>query len=594
MLYFIILILILILLKERWCIIIKKSNKYILASISAIYISNIVLSTINNNEVILAVDYDNSSLNSSILNRTIGIDEDFEEEIVENVELSELLSTINSSIALYKESENLDYLTEAIETFGSIPKYANNITNTEVKNSVELNDCFNELRVTCYNLPSKKNQESYVTMLSEKIFLGWKYDKDIMHYKDVFLLNGLVDYNTNKLSNIQERLDYLKYVTEYYSLYGDQYPKFEVIPDIMMPEERPPVVDEGLGGDNGNNDNSNNNNNNNSGNNDNGNNNQPSVEIPVIDNSNNFTYITKFEKDGNSCYKVEETYQDGEKIKEDKSLANKSDYVQCSIYDYLDLGTDNSSPNIQLDEDYLYNNQNTESEYFAYYTITKNTKNPYYFNTGIRASSDGKSLSYNQLRDLLYQITIKLNSFNVKSNNKSLFVVDGQPIVLDKLKNFDYNTNYIESIFDDFNNVDIKIMKDSNYKQLLVDYNKEIFNKKYINNIIIDGKLSNKKELAWLDAQGVIKVDIQSITELLGATTSIEDDMLYIKKDKIEIVIQNDNLEYMVNDETTGFLNKVYKDNGRFICELANIPQKLGFDVDFAVETFTLDFSELE
>lgn len=548
----------------------------------------------NNDVLIRAIESSSKSINTFEIDRFPDTPEEEEEEVVEQVEFEELLSKIDTSILSYEESKDILYLKEAIETFGSLPKYTKEITNALVSSSKELDDYFKKIRNYCYSLDTTKNQETYVKMFAEKIFLGWKYDKEITHYKDVFLLNGLVYYNTNKLENIQERLNYLDYVAKYYLMYGDPYPKFEVIPDIMLPpEEKPPIIenkpDTGETNNNGSNNGSNN-----TTNDSNSDTNKPSLDIPVVDNSSNFTYITNFKKEGKECYKIEETYQDGKKIKENKTLANKSDYVQCSIYDYVNFGAINVSPDIQIDKDYLYNNQNADSEYFAYYTITKKDKNPYYYNTGIRASLDGETLSYNQLSDLLYQITIKIDSFNVKSNNKSLFVIDGEPIVLDKITTPDYKKDYVENLFENNSNIGIKIMKNSSYKNMLLENKEEKLTRKYINNITIDGDNISDKNIVWLNEDGIIKIDIKAIAELLGAKVHISNDILSIEKDDVKISIKNNNIEYTINDETSGFLEKVYISDDKYVCELANIPQHLGFDVDFDIEKFKLEFNKIK
>lgn len=572
-------------------------NKYILIGISTVSINGAIYSIIGNNNNIDAVFINNRLIDKP--NQDIIEGETPEEEIIK-VDFSELLTKIESNVTLYEKTKNISYLDIAIDSFGSIPKYSNNLTNDIVKNSNELYEFFKDIRYYCYNLDSKTYQEDYVKKFSEKIFLGWKYDKNISYFKDKFLIEGLVQYNKGILSNIQERLNYLEYVAKYYLENGDPYPEHEIIPEISLPEN--PLPDDNNDNNNDNNDNNdnnndnNNNNSNNSNNNSNNNinNNKPNTDISIEGDKNNYTHITKFKKEGNKCYEIKETYLNGKKTKEYKTLASKSDYVQCSIYDYVNFGSGTSLPNIEIDEDYLHNDQNVDSEYFAYYTVTKGDKIPYYYNPGIRASSNGDSLSYNQLSDLLYQLVVKTEDFSVKSNKKSLFVIKGKPIVLDSNKNPDYTKIYIENMLNEHPDLGLKIMKNSQFKSSLAEYEDENLNRDYISNITINDLEVEDKNIAWINENGILKTDIKTITELLGASTEIKEDKLVIKKDSIEIILQNNKIEYFVNNENSSFLEKTYKNKSKFISELADIPQRLGYDVDFDIEKNKLEFTKTD
>lgn len=550
-----------------------------------------------NNKNINAISFDNIEVNDTYINsrNQEGMEDETPEEEIILFSFDELLAQIKTDIGLYEQNKDILYLQSAIEIFGKIPKISESLSNNIVMESKELNEIFESIRLYCYNLDSTLKQESYVQMFAEKIFLGWKYNKNITHYKDKFLIEGLVKYNIGKLPNIQNRLDYLEYVARYYVEYGDPYPEHESIPEIVLPEDPLPDKEEDGNGNNGGNNNNNNNNNSNNNNNNNNNiNNKPNGDNNVANNINNtYDSIIKFKRSGNKCYKVEETYRNGKKISSKKILADKSDYVQCSIYDYVDFGSNVLSPVIEIDKDYLYNSQNEDSEYFAYYTVTKGDKTPYYYNTGIRANSEDNSLSYNQLSDILYQLTIKTNAFNVKSNSKSLFIIDGKPIVLDKNENPTYTKLYVENMLNEYPNLGIKIMKSSEYKSSLDKYNEENIDRNYINSITVDDTEVTESNIAWIDDDETIKTSIQTIAKILGANTKVTDDKLIINKDGIEIVIQNNSKEYYINGEISSFLNESYKNKNIFVSELADIPQKLGYNVDFDSDKNKLEFKKI-
>lgn len=541
------------------------------------------------NKNINALSSDNIEVNNTNFNIRIHPDEmegETPKEEIEYFSFDEILTQIKNNISLYEENKNLIHLQNAIETFGKIPKIAESINNDTIKNSEDLNNIFEIIKLYCYNLDSTSNKDYYVQMFAEKIFLGWKYNKEIIYYKDVFLIDGLVSYNRGKLSNIQSRLDYLEYLTKYYIEYGDPYPEHETIPEISLPEPPLPDIDE----DNGNNGGNNSSGSNNGNINDNNNN----VSKPDINTDYIYDNVVKFEKSGTKCYKVEETYKNGVKVTSKKTLADKSDYVQCSIYDYVNFGSNILSPVVKIDKEYIYNNQNTDSDYFVYYTITKKDKVPYYFNSGIRAKTEDISISYNQLSDILYQIVIRKEAFNVKSNTKSLFVIDGKPIVLDKNKKSNYTKTHIENMLNEYPDLGIKIMKNKEFKNILNEYNEENLERNYIKNITIDDEELAEYDVAWIDKETeTIKVSAEMLSKILGANTKSIDDTLIITKDGIEILIKNNSKDYYVNGRVSSFLNKTYTHKGILISEIADIPQKLGYNVDFDLEKNMLEFKKI-
>lgn len=546
------------------------------------------------NEDINALSSDNIEINNTKFNARIHPDEmegEIPNEEIKYFSFDELIAQIKSNLDLYKKNNDLIHLQKAIEVFGEIPKTSESLTNDIVKNSEDLKNLFETIKLCCYSLDSESNKNYYVQMFAEKIFLGWKYDKNIVYYKDTFLISGLVNYNKDKLSNIQSRLDYLEYVTNYYIEYGDPYPEHETIPEISLPETPLPEVplpdkDENNGNSGENNSSDSNNNNIN---NDNSDVSKPNINIDNIYNS-----VIKFEESGGKCYKVEETYNNGIKVASKKILANKSDYVQCSIYDYVNFGSNIVSPVVEVDKEYIQNNQNTNSDYYIYYTITKTDKTPYYFNSGIRARIEDMTISYNQLSDVLYQIAIKKEAFNVKSNTKSLFVINGKPIVLNKNKQSDYTNTDIENILNNYPDLGVKIMEDKEFKVMLNNYNEENLERNYIENIIIDGNDIKADDIAWIDKESeIIKTSIEMLSQKLGANTKSIDDTLIITKDGIEIILKNNSEDYYVNGNISSFLDKTYTHKGILISEIADIPKRLGYNVEFDLDKNMLEFKKI-
>ena len=106
-------------------------------------------------------------------------------------------------------------------------------------------------------------------------------------------------------------------------------------------------------------------------------------------------------------------------------------------------------------------NQNKESEYFLYYTINANSKKPYYYNSGIRADKNNKTLSFNQLRDGIYQMMSQVNAFAIDDNSKSLYILNGKPIVIRKGGSDTYTESDINNMLKNYPMFKVKIQRES-------------------------------------------------------------------------------------------------------------------------------------
>ena len=522
-----------------------------------------------------------------------------------SITFDEVINELTQLMNDYEQTKNIDKLRSAVITFGEIPKITKSLNNNIVKNSTALNDLFNSIRLECYNRELIVEQEVLVKLFAEEIFLGWKYDKSITHFKNELLIDGLINYNLNRLPNIQDRLNYLLIVFDFYDRLGDPFPGLNEIPEIDNPADTengpietppnfPPSITEDeddfygdieISG--------------------------PSVDISngsndsngdESDNNSNESYIeetynisTYYKAIDNRCYKIKEITQNGITKEVDRVLVDKSEYIYCGIYDYTNFGDGYSSGQTIIDEDYLENDQNQDSSYFVYYTTTNNDKAPYYYNTGIRASADGKTISFNQLKDSMYHLALKNKSFTTDSNNESLYIIDGKPVVLRKTVDDTYTQKDIDRILAPFNNLHIKIMKDTEYEkhQSMYDKVQNESDVSYINELVIDGVSVLEKRIAYIE-NNVIKISIETLCELLSAKATPSGNNLTIKKGKNEIILSNGKKEYKVNGEVKEFLTPVSKSGDKYISELADIPTLLGYTSEYNSNDNTLVFIEMK
>lgn len=523
----------------------------------------------------------------------------------DKVLIEDLILELNQNISDYEKNKDNSYLELAIKNFGNLPKRALSINNNDKAIFQKVDYIFSKIKIYCYNLHTNSLREEYVVKLAESIFLGWKYNKNITYYKDIFLLEEIINYNKNILPNIQNKLDYLKYVIEFLERNGDSNPKGDFIPIIMMPEPNPDEEYEDFIKDDIVEDYEDTNNKDNIGN------TKPDVDkgpdlggfiesgssdSDISNSSTSISTINRFEKSGNSCYKVEEIYSRGQLLKSNKTLANKSDYVKCGIYDYLDFGNSVIAPNIEINTEHLYQNQNEDSSFYVYYTVTKNNKNPYYFNSGIRVNESNKTLTYNQVSDILYQISIKENAFYLKDNSKSLFITQGKSVVLQDNSLNSFSETYVNNLLKDFPNLGIKIVERDIDENLINNIDVEINEenskeKQYITNILINNNKFLEDNLVWVEDDS-IKASINTLAVGLGAKVTELKNSLIISKDNNKIELFNNKQECYINELKTELNSKVYIMDGNYIVDLKLITESLGYIMDYNIENDILTISD--
>ena len=81
------------------------------------------------------------------------------------------------------------------------------------------------------------------------------------------------------------------------------------------------------------------------------------------------------------------------------------------------------------------------------YTFDKNSDSPYYYDTGIHVSKD-HTLTYQQARDALHQITVQAKGKFVEDNDRALALLDGM-IILVEDKGKSIPVSEFTSLFDE-------------------------------------------------------------------------------------------------------------------------------------------------
>lgn len=478
----------------------------------------------------------------------------------------------------YKNNKNIDTLKESIKLFSELPSHMNRSDINALDSENSIDEVFFNIRDAIYELPSKELNEALI-YYGENIFLGWRLNKSVDVYGSKYLSRELSDYNKGKNNQCQPRLEYLKGLYNYFLKNVDTDYDSGVIPeiDINKPDKPsdstvwdPTNPDYNFKPDGS----------------DSGNSNQGG-DVP----DNNFSSIYNgsyidYKKSNNKCYKVNISYKEGKEVSRAESLLPKSDFVKCGIYDYVHSNIKKpTGHNTSVDKDYLYEDQNLESKYSIYYTLNKKSSSPYYFDTGIKTSALDNSVSYNQLKDALYQLSIKADGFSVTDNDRSLAIIEGKPVVLKKQKD-KYSKNEVERLLNAFSNVSFKIMESAGEKQHSLENMLVSGGLKTIN---INGERIELSSSAIL-LNNTVLIPIQDLAVNLGATVSNDNKDTIIELGDKTIRVTESSLKYSEDGSSKKFTTApVVKENSLFV-ELTPIATALGYDVSWDSDLGELNF----
>lgn len=219
-------------------------------------------------------------------------------------------------------------------------------------------------------------------------------------------------------------------------------------------------------------------------------------------------------------------------------------------------------------------NNPKESGITIQYTLNKNASIQNFYDTGIRVSLNN-TLTYEQMKNVLYQIATKSYSQFLEDKDKCMALIDGELIII-------YNTgkemkvNDFEKIFAKLKNVEVlaldtKINTVTNISEYI-----EIgmFNKVYI----------NKKEVK-LQNHPIVKVnkslfEIEEFAKLLGANVKKENNKIVITKGNTAIFYLINTDKINVNGEYLKLPVKTQVYNGKVYGYIQILIDKLGYNVN--------------
>lgn len=517
-----------------------------------------------------------SQLNTSLIFATNIVDQEvveeefvskliYNDELIYSDKVFNLLSISEKLLYDYTKNGDISLLKKSIDAFCSTTTLLDLEYENELHLDKNFNTIFNEIRDEIYKISDIDIQSSLINYYGEKIFIGWRKNKNIAVFRDSFLNIGLFIFNEDKNAKSQPRLEYLRKLSIYFTTNPDLDSESDEIPDE---NNYPPKEDNDetlIPGDD-----------------------IEDVVLPEIipdkddsiieDNSNELainSFFTEYIRVNNSCIQKVTFYNNGIPILIQEHNIPKSDYVKCGIYNYVHSNTLGS--NIVVDNDYINTNQNEDSEYTIHFSINKSSKYPYYFNTGIRVNQSDLSASNNQLKDALYQLSIQSEGFSVTSNNKFLAIVEGKPIVLNKSKET-YSKVEIETLLKSFSKSEFKILKPKdNTSGSLESY----LSKEQVDTLLVDGneiKLNNPFIL--IDHE--LYAPIEEIVSIIGAETDLQENRnLMINYGSTTIKLSVNSKTYQVNKNERTFTYSPIIHNSQIYSPIAEILSEFGYKLNW-------------
>lgn len=218
-----------------------------------------------------------------------------------------------------------------------------------------------------------------------------------------------------------------------------------------------------------------------------------------------------------------------------------------------------------------------------HYTVTKGTDDVYFYDTGIRVDKDGNA-SYQQVKDVLYQLAIRAEGYLAEDEGKFLIVVEGKPVLVREEKET-YNKAEIEEMFKSFKTVEMRIMPTrigttASLEEQLVSGKEQT--------VKVNGENANLKHHPMIE-DGQILLSIEELANLLELKYESDKTKHIVSKDDHSIVYE-ENVKAVIVDEkvkeltTPSVLNK----EGALMGDIAELLDLFGVDMIWDEESSTI------
>ncbi|MCC0671433.1 MULTISPECIES: stalk domain-containing protein [unclassified Clostridioides] len=321
----------------------------------------------------------------------------------------------------------------------------------------------------------------------------------------------------------------------------------------------------------------------------NNNNGTPDNYDPSLDNGltpGNSSDLTSDEyvKENNSCTKITTIYDLNGNIVNKKKTKAQNGF--CNIFNSNivtgEVWNRNHNGDLALNvwQSLNENELNKESNLTLKFTLNKNDKNIYYYDSGINVNLN-KTVTYNQVRDVLNQIALKIkNGYLIEDKKKLLFIAEGKPLVVEDKKS-SYSEAEIKGLLNTFNNLSLKIEeKDKTNEPKFKDEKQN----SSLDKIFINNKEVKLKHPAMLK-NGIIQLPIEEIAKELKIKLKINKNLAILSDNNsiTEYYIGTKKIKINGAEKLTTTSSKL--ENNIIYAEMNAVLREFGFSINFNAST---------
>lgn len=299
-------------------------------------------------------------------------------------------------------------------------------------------------------------------------------------------------------------------------------------------------------------------------------------------------------KEGDTWYEVTYSFKNGKAVQTGKKKLSPTTHPH--LYG-RSVGTNNATGSTSIagsyelkiskeKMDYLTEDQNVESEYTIQYSLDKQAESPYYFDTALRVDKN-MNASYEQYKDVLYQIAVKSGGYVVEDNGRVLIVIDKKPIIVKDVKKA-YSEKEIESLFEAFPNIDIRILKtrigtSTSLEQQIVS--------KQAKSIKVDGKDVETASTPIVRDNRVL-LPIKELSDALGAKIEQKEDKFVVTKGKDTVIYQLKSTKVVVKGKEMDIGIAPDVKDGTLYVEMNELAKAFGYILTWDADSSELAFTK--
>lgn len=188
------------------------------------------------------------------------------------------------------------------------------------------------------------------------------------------------------------------------------------------------------------------------------------------------------------------------------------------------------------------NELSQNSNHSLQFTLDKTKESPYYYNSGIKVSTD-MTATYTQIKDVLQQIAIKTKGYLIEDKDKLLFIAEGKPLVV-KNKEAEFTENEINSILKSFKNIGLTVREIRDEENTPIE---DKINEETIKEITILGEKVTLKSTPIVQ-DGILQLPVDEIATKLGFDIKKSQTAYILTKDDVKVEYEIGTKNVTIND----------------------------------------------